>query len=119
MEKDDKRARWGDRGVGVGHFWEASDSSMARLPSREREDLSSRGSDTPPAWLQRSLQMQSSRSHPNLYDGPLPTQFVSEFSSSNNNLNVINHNPNYNRSSIDIRTPDVGSDQHQSSRYLF
>jgi len=33
MEKEERRPRWGDRGIGVGHFWEPSDSENSHLPA--------------------------------------------------------------------------------------
>lgn len=85
--------RWGDRGIGVGHFWEPSDSENSHLPapphSRGKGSTANHGessgtvanngyianqyhpgkSHTPPAWLERSLtRMQSSKSQPSLHD---------------------------------------------------
>lgn len=52
-EKDDKRARWGDKGVGIGHFWEpSSDSSRGGLPSRENGSGRD-GGPSPPAWAKK------------------------------------------------------------------
>lgn len=99
MEKEERRPRWGERGIGVGHFWEPNESENSHLPApphttRGKYTLSPRGegyaedggggsgdvyspgpyqhpgqSNTPPAWLERSLtRMQSSKSQPSLHD---------------------------------------------------
>ncbi|CAL8096826.1 unnamed protein product [Orchesella dallaii] len=96
MEKEERRPRWGDRGIGVGHFWEPSDSENSHLPAPPPSSRGKGGvqaasprvcdnenggdenysthhhqgqSHTPPAWLEKGLtRMQSSKSQPSLHD---------------------------------------------------
>ncbi|XP_046660398.1 trichohyalin isoform X2 [Homalodisca vitripennis] len=50
LNSDGGRPRWGDKGVGVGHLWDASiHNPDARLPA-----VTDRPGATPPAWLCRA-----------------------------------------------------------------
>ena len=49
--EDTGRARWGDRGVGVGHLWEPSEDGLL-APQRLPPVLLRAGA---PGWLQREL----------------------------------------------------------------
>ncbi|XP_054288597.1 trichohyalin isoform X2 [Macrosteles quadrilineatus] len=50
LNSEGGRPRWGDKGVGVGHLWDASlHNPDARLPS-----VTDRPGPTPPAWLCRA-----------------------------------------------------------------
>lgn len=48
IDDNSVRMKWGDRGVGVGHLWEPTLNSEARLP-----EINNRPGT--PHWLQRSL----------------------------------------------------------------
>lgn len=50
LNSEGGRMRWGDKGVGVGHLWDASlHNPEARLPA-----VTDRPGPTPPAWLCRA-----------------------------------------------------------------
>jgi len=104
--------RWGDRGIGVGHFWEPSDSAMSRLPASaspyhhpqhgnlEQGMEQQMFSPSPPPWLERSLErMVTSKSLTNLNgDGNENTEDIQPYIGGPGTTNrFINH------SSSDLR----------------
>jgi len=70
--------RWGDKGIGVGHFWDPSEQTSDRLPPPRGVLKSSEyfngstgqisdGCQLAPPWLEKRLQSNShSVSHPDL-----------------------------------------------------
>ncbi|CAG7834185.1 unnamed protein product [Allacma fusca] len=104
MEKDEKRPKWGDKGIGVGHFWEPSQSND-HLPQPSRDDTNLA---TTPAWLEKGLsRMQSSVSQPSLYDNG-SSQTNSEFQGATNLFS--------NQSTIDLRNVVGLGDLTQNER---